>query len=110
MQTFTLNLQSQMQLKVIKETLVPAYNCFSFWETNGVVKLKDADLKNFLLVQCGHGLSGFDLVQPKRECKATGQFLNAADMRGRSVQVGSLVLDQLIEKLQTGKVSKLKSC
>lgn len=59
-------------------------------------------------MQCGHGLSGFDLVQPKRECKATGQFLNAADMGGRSVQVGSLVLDQLIEELQTGKVSELK--
>lgn len=62
-----------MQLKVIKEThspadSVPAHNCFSFF----IYKWCKADLKTFLLVQCGHGLSGFDLVQPKRECKATG--------------------------------------
>lgn len=53
-----------------------------------------------LLVECGHSLSGFDLVQPKGEGKPAGKLLNAADMGGGAVQVGTLVLDQLIEQLR----------
>jgi len=41
----------------------------------------NSNMKQKLLVQCGHSFSGFDLVQAKGEGKATSQFLNAAHMR-----------------------------
>lgn len=45
-----------------------------------------------LLVQRGNSLSGLDLIQAEGEGEAAGQLLDAADVRRRSVQVGSLVL------------------
>ncbi len=51
-------------------------------------------------MQCGNSLSGLDLIQAEGEGEAAGQLLDAADVRRRSVQVGSLVLQQLVEQLQ----------
>lgn len=51
-------------------------------------------------MQCSHSLSGLDLVQPKGESKPAGQLLNATHMGGGAVQVGTLILYQLIEELR----------
>lgn len=53
-----------------------------------------------LLVQRGHRLPGLDLIQTKGEGEAAGQLLDAADVGRRAVQVGPLVLQQLVEQLQ----------
>lgn len=52
------------------------------------------------LVQRGHSLSGLDLIQAKGEGKSTGQFLDAADVGRCPVQVGPLILKQLVEQLK----------
>lgn len=59
--------------------------------------------RTVLLVQRGDSLSGLDLIQAKGEGKATGQLLDAADVRRRPVQVGSLVLEELVEQLQNAR-------
>lgn len=53
-----------------------------------------------LLVQRGNSLSGLDLIQAEGEGETAGQLLDAADVRRRPVQVGSLVLQELVEQLQ----------
>ncbi len=67
----------------------------------------NSNIKEKLLVQRGHSLSGLDLVQAKGEGKATGQFLNTTHMRRRPVQVRPLILDQLIKELKNRKKTGL---
>ncbi len=67
----------------------------------------NSNVKEKLLVQCGHSLSGLDLVQAKGEGKATGQFLNTTHMRWGPVQVRPLILDQLIKELKNRKITGL---
>lgn len=66
---------------------------------DGSVHLNNTE-RTVVLVQCGHGLSGLDLIQAEGEGEASCQLLDAADVRRRPVQVGSLVLQQLVEQLQ----------
>lgn len=55
------------------------------------------------LVQRSHSLPGLDLVQAEGEGKATGQFFDAADVGRRPVQIGPLILEQLVEQLTHAK-------
>lgn len=59
------------------------------------------------LVQRGDSLSGLDLIQAKGEGKATGQFLDAADVGRCPVQVGPLILKQLVEQLKHTRWKKV---
>lgn len=51
-------------------------------------------------MQRGHSLPGLDLVQAEGEGEAAGQFFDAADVRRRPVQIGPLILEQLVEQLR----------
>lgn len=51
-------------------------------------------------MQRSHSLPGLDLVQAEGEGEAAGQFFDAADVRRRPVQVGPLILEQLVEQLR----------
>lgn len=51
-------------------------------------------------MQRGHSLPGLDLVQAEGEGEAAGQLFDAADVRRRPVQVGPLILEQLVEQLK----------
>lgn len=51
-------------------------------------------------MQRGNSLSGLNLIQAKCEGKTACELLDATDVRGGSVQVGSLVLEQFVKQLQ----------
>lgn len=62
-----------------------------------------------LLVQRGNSLSGLDLIQAKCESKTARELLNATDVRRGPVQVGSLVLEQLVEQLQEKMLKRVSA-
>jgi len=54
-------------------------------------------------VQRCDSFPGLDLIQAEGEGEAAGQLLDAADVRRCPVQVGALILQQLVEQLQENR-------
>lgn len=52
------------------------------------------------LVQSCYSLSGFDLVESKRQSEAASQLFNATHMGRGSVQIWPLILHKLIKELK----------
>lgn len=54
-------------------------------------------------MQSCYCLPGFDLIQSKCESEAAGQLFNATHVGRSSVQIGPLILYQLVKELRTNR-------